>query len=144
MMPVGLRSLGRSAIHPPANFAKLENPSETPSITPSANAGAPKLARNAGRIAVAASWPQSENKLARPMPKTPRVSQRCGGGGVAGFGEAGDETFMVYRPTVSESRCHPRARQPKPREEVPPHRKCARPKCGVPRGRATRSARTND
>ncbi len=42
MIPVGLRSLGRSAIHPPANFAKLERPSETPSITPSANAGAPK------------------------------------------------------------------------------------------------------
>src|SRR5271154_3170344 len=76
MIPVGLRSVGRSAIQPPASFAKLESPSETPSITPSANAGAPRLARNAGRIAVAASWPQSENKLARPMPQTPFVSQR--------------------------------------------------------------------
>src|SRR5580704_9436443 len=77
-MPVGLRHLGRSAIQPPASFAKLDRPSETPSITPSAKAGAPKLARNAGRIEVAASCPQSENKLAKPMPKTPRVSQRFG------------------------------------------------------------------
>src|SRR6202034_61046 len=77
-MPVGLRHLGRSAIHPPASFAKLQSPSETPSITPSANAGAPRLARNAGRIEVAASCPQSENRLARPMPNTPRVSQCFG------------------------------------------------------------------
>src|ERR1700728_1126051 len=77
-MPVGLRHLGRSAIHPPASFAKLESPSETPSITPSANAGAPRLARNAGRIEVAASCPQSENRLAKPMPSTPRVSHRFG------------------------------------------------------------------
>src|SRR5580704_2177588 len=74
-MPVGLRHLGRSAIQPPASFAKLESPSETPSITPNAYAGPPRLARNAGRIAVAASWPQSENRLARPIPSTPRVSQ---------------------------------------------------------------------
>src|SRR5271154_5372595 len=76
MNPAGLRHCWLSAIHPPPNFAKLERPSETPSITPRANAGAPMLARNAGRIAVAASWPQSENKLARPMPQTPFVSQR--------------------------------------------------------------------
>src|SRR5277367_5478528 len=79
-IPVGLRHLGRSAIQPPASFAKLERPSDTPSITPSANAGAPRLARNAGRIAVAASCPQSEKRLASPMPSTPRVSHRfCGG-----------------------------------------------------------------
>src|ERR1700735_5884593 len=78
-MPVGLRHFGRSAIQPPARLAKLERPSETPSITPSANAGAPRLARNAGRIAVAASCPQSENRLARPIPSTPRVSQRFWG-----------------------------------------------------------------
>src|SRR5579864_2491029 len=76
MMPVGLRSEGRSAIQPPASFAKLDNPSETPSIMPSATAGAPRLARNAGRIDVAASCPQSDNRLARPMPSTPRVSHR--------------------------------------------------------------------
>src|ERR1700734_437992 len=77
-MPVGLRHLGRSAIQPPASFAKLEKPSETPSITPSAKAGAPRLARNAGRIEVAASCPQSEKRLASPIPITPRVSQRFG------------------------------------------------------------------
>src|ERR1700722_15011858 len=78
-MPVGLRHLGRSAIQPPASFAKLEKPSETPSITPSAKAGAPRLARNAGRIEVAASCPQSEKRLASPIPITPRVRQRfCG------------------------------------------------------------------
>src|ERR1700683_4680988 len=74
-MPVGLRYRGWSAIHPPASLAKLERPSETPSITPSAAAGAPRLARKAGRIDVAASCPQSEKRLARPMPSTPRVSQ---------------------------------------------------------------------
>src|SRR5580700_6861200 len=79
-MPVGLRHLGRSAIQPPASFAKLERPSETPSITPSAKAGAPRLARNAGRIEVAASWPQSEKRLASPIPITPGVSQRFGKG----------------------------------------------------------------
>src|ERR1700736_3356816 len=78
-MPVGLRQAGRSAIHPPASFAKLERPSEIPSITPSAYAGAPRLARNAGRIEVAASCPHSENRLARPMPSTPRVNQRFEG-----------------------------------------------------------------
>src|SRR6202050_1900047 len=78
-MPVGLRHAGRSAIQPPASFAKLERLSETPSITPSATAGAPRLARNAGRIAVAASCAQSEKRLARPMPRTPRVSQRFEG-----------------------------------------------------------------
>src|SRR5271155_1181309 len=78
-MPVGLRHFGRSAIQPPASFAKLEKPSDTPSITPSATAGAPRLARNAGRIAVPASCPQSEKRLARPMPRTPRVSQRFDG-----------------------------------------------------------------
>src|SRR5271170_1598876 len=71
----GLRSLGRSAIHPPANFAKLAMPSETPSMIPSATGGAPMLAKNAGRIAVAVSCPQSENKLPRPSPSTPRVNQ---------------------------------------------------------------------
>src|SRR5262249_28050570 len=35
---------------------------------------------DAGRMAVAASWPQSEKRLARPMPRTPRVSQRFEGG----------------------------------------------------------------
>src|SRR5215469_7395655 len=79
-MPVGLRQRGRSAIQPPASFAKLERPSDTPSITPRAAAGAPRLARNAGRIDVAASCPQSEKRLARPTPSTPRVSQRfCAG-----------------------------------------------------------------
>src|ERR1700732_4133358 len=77
-MPVGLRHFGRSAIQPPASFAKLEKTSDTPSITPSAKAGAPRLARNAGRIEVAASWPQSEKRLASPIPITPRVSQRFG------------------------------------------------------------------
>src|SRR3984957_8137481 len=72
----GLRHAGRSAIQPPAIFAKLATPSETPSITPSATGGAPMLARKAGRIAVAVSCPQSENKLPRPSPRTPRVSQR--------------------------------------------------------------------
>ena len=33
------------------------------------------LARNAGRIEVAASCPQSEKRLASPMPNTPRVTQ---------------------------------------------------------------------
>ncbi len=80
-MPVGLRHAGRSAIQPPASFAQLERPSETPSITPSAYAGAPRLAINAGKIAVAASCPQSEKRLASPMPSTPRVSQRFEGGG---------------------------------------------------------------
>src|SRR5271163_1302849 len=110
MMPVGLRNCGRSAIQPPANFAKLESPSETPSITPSANAGAPRLARNAGRIAVAASWPQSENRLARPMPRTPRVSQGFGGDIGAG-GDAGEEAFMVRAPPVSAPRLPQRARR---------------------------------
>src|SRR5271170_2250318 len=75
-MAVGRLHRGRSAIKPPASFAKLDRPSDTPSITPSATAGAPRLARNAGRIAVPASCPQSEKRLARPMPSTPRVSQR--------------------------------------------------------------------
>src|SRR5271156_543616 len=108
MIPVGLRSVGRSAIQPPASFAKLESPSETPSITPSANAGAARLARNAGRIAVAASWPQSENKLARPMPSTPRVSQSFGGDIGAGR-DAGEEAFMVRVSPVSA----PPLRQPR-------------------------------
>src|ERR1700678_1876487 len=119
MMPVGLRSLGRSAIQPPANFAKLDSPSETPSITPSANAGAPRLARNAGRIAVAASWPQSENRLAMPMPSTPRVSQRCGGGCVAGFAEACEEFFMMCDLAVSEPSCRRLAQQPTEQKKVP-------------------------
>src|ERR1700722_3450206 len=72
----GLRNGGRSAIHPPASFAKLAMPSETPSMTPSATGGAPMLARNAGNIAVAVSCPQSENRLPSPSPSTPRVSQR--------------------------------------------------------------------
>src|ERR1700688_3181864 len=111
MMPVGLRSSGRSAIQPPANFGKLESPSETPSITPSAYAGAPRLARNAGRIAVAASWPQSENRLARPMPRTPRVSQRCGGA-VGRGGDAGEEALIGWRPyDVSEPSFRQRARR---------------------------------
>src|SRR5271169_1579824 len=75
-MPMGLRAWGRSASQPPASFAKLEKPSATPSMMPRATAGAPRLARNAGRREVAASWPQSEKRLARPMPRTPRVSQR--------------------------------------------------------------------
>src|SRR5271163_4699530 len=124
MMPVGLRSLGRSAIQPPANFAKLESPSETPSITPSANAGAPRLARNAGRIAVAASWPQSENKLARPMPKTPRLSQ--GFGGAIGPGrDAGEEAFMVRVSPVSAPPLRRRARRPMAQEMAQPRQKCA-------------------
>src|SRR5271167_525120 len=84
-MPTGFRRAGRSAIQPPANFAKLERPSETPSMIPSAYAGAPRLARNAGKIAVAASWPQSEKRLASPMPRTPRVSQRLDSGGLDFF-----------------------------------------------------------
>src|SRR5271168_1035833 len=76
----GLRQEGRSASQPPASLAKLARPSETPSITPRAKAGAPMLARKAGRIEVAASCPQSLNKLARPMPQTPLVSQRFEGG----------------------------------------------------------------
>src|ERR1700729_2904265 len=111
MMHVGLRKRGRSAIQPPANFAMLESPSETPSITPSANAGAPRLARNAGRIAVAASWPQSEKRLASPMPSTPRVSQLLGGGIGAGR-DAGEGTFMVHAPRVSAPRLRQRAPAP--------------------------------
>src|SRR5690348_18223778 len=75
-MPFGLRHAGRSAIHPPASFAKLERPSDIPSMTPSATAGAPRLARNAGSREVAASCPQSENRLANPIPSTPPVSHR--------------------------------------------------------------------
>src|ERR1035441_4127027 len=78
-MPAGFRHRGRSAINPPATFAKLESPSETPSMIPSATAGAPRPAKNAGRIDVAASCDQSENRLVRPIPRTPRVSQRFDG-----------------------------------------------------------------
>src|ERR1700678_4436097 len=122
MMPVGLRHLGRSAIQPPASVAKLERPSETPSITPSANAGAPRLARNAGRIAVAASCPQSENRLARPMPRTPRVSQRFAGAdelalelspifvtGISGRTDCEDVSWAHFR---SEARPRSRFSQP--------------------------------
>ncbi len=49
MMPVGLRSAGRSAIQPPANFAKLERPSETPSITPSANGRGAEAGQECGK-----------------------------------------------------------------------------------------------
>src|SRR5271154_6110920 len=81
---------------PPASFAKLDSPSETPSITPSATAGAPRLARNAGRIAVAASCPQSEKRLARPIPRTPRVSHRFEGGDEAE--DASEGSLMIVAP----------------------------------------------
>src|ERR1700690_2598582 len=97
-MPMGLRAWGRSASQPPASFAKLEKPSATPSMMPSATAGAPRVARNAGSREVAASWPQSEKRMARPMPRTPRVSQREGGA-VAGFVEMVD---MVQRLELSQ------------------------------------------
>jgi hypothetical protein len=77
---MGLRQRGRSASQPPASLATLEMPSETPSTTPRAKAGAPRLARKTGRMAVAASCPQSEKRLARPMPRTPRDIQDLAGG----------------------------------------------------------------
>src|SRR5580658_8141576 len=142
MMPVGLRKRGRSAIQPPANFAKLESPSETPSITPSANAGAPRPARNAGRIAVAASWPQSEKRLASPMPSTPRVSQLLGGGIGAGR-DAGEGTFMVHAPRVSAPRLRQRAPRPMAQEKEQPPRKYIRPTRAAHSDRATTPARAN-
>src|SRR5580704_3904956 len=126
---MGLRNFGRSAIHPPANFAKLERPSETPSITPSANAGAPRLTRNAGRIALAASCPQSDNKLDKPMPSTPRVSQLFGVDIEAG-GDAGEGTFMFRAPRVSAPRL--RSRGPLAKEKVQPRRRYIRPNRAAP------------
>src|SRR5208282_1768808 len=102
---------------PPASFAKLEKPSETPSMTPSATAGAPRLARNAGSIAVAASCPQSEKRLARPIPRTPRVSQRFGEEVVFADSLMFDSRSLIVRDTlgqpnstednVESSRCEP-------------------------------------
>ena len=59
-----------------AILAKLDNPSETPSINPSHAALAPIVARNAGITDVAISCDQSLNSDARPMPSTVRFSQR--------------------------------------------------------------------
>ncbi len=46
----GLRKCGRSATHPPASFAKLETPSATPSMIPSAYAGAPSPATKSAAV----------------------------------------------------------------------------------------------
>src|SRR5271157_2343972 len=48
-----------------------------PSINPSHAADAPRVARKAGKTAVAVSWAQSLNKEAKPTPKTVRLSQRA-------------------------------------------------------------------
>jgi len=52
--------------------------SETPSVGPSADAGAPNVeVRTLGSSAVGISWPASDNKLAVPMPATSGLSQRA-------------------------------------------------------------------
>jgi hypothetical protein len=57
-------------------LAKLDSPSETPSIKPSHAAATPIVARNAGITVVAISCDQSLNNDASPMPSTVPFSQR--------------------------------------------------------------------
>ncbi len=54
---------------------KLDSPSATPSIRPSAAGGAPIAARNSGRTEVPASWPKSDRKRLTARPTTFRLSQ---------------------------------------------------------------------
>src|SRR5439155_8084203 len=57
-------------------LTKLDNPSDTPSITPSHAAATPIVARNVGRTVVAISCDQSLNKDASPTPSTVRFNHR--------------------------------------------------------------------
>ena len=73
---VVLRRSGSSASAPPPSLATPPSPSASPSITPSAAAGAPSvLVRKAGSRAVGTSWPRSASRLAPPIATTPRFSQ---------------------------------------------------------------------
>ena len=69
------RRSGSSASAPPPSRAAPAAPSASPSINPSAAAGAPSVdVSRLGNSAVGTSWPTSDNRLARPMPATPCVS----------------------------------------------------------------------
>ena len=57
-------------------MAKLDSPSETPSMSPIQAAATPMVARNAGIAAVAISCDQSLHSDASPMPRTVRFSHR--------------------------------------------------------------------
>jgi hypothetical protein len=56
-------------------LAKLDNPSDTPSIKPSHAAAPPIVAKNAGITVVAISCDQSLKSDASPIPSTVRFSQ---------------------------------------------------------------------
>ena len=73
---VVLRRSGSSASAPPPSLATPPSPSASPSITPSAAAGAPSvLVRKAGSSAVGTSYPRSASRLEPPIATTPRFSQ---------------------------------------------------------------------
>src|SRR5208283_156380 len=59
-----------SAKYPENSFTKLDAPSLSPSITPRAYTGAPRMIKNEGRSTVTVSYPRSPKKLARPAPRT--------------------------------------------------------------------------
>src|SRR5437016_1923269 len=73
---MGFRLPMRSEWKPIQSLMRLDAASDTPSITPSAAAPPPKVARNSGIVAVIISWPISENRLSIPIARTLRVSQR--------------------------------------------------------------------
>ena len=98
------RRPGSSDSAPPTKRPPPARPSEMPSRSPSAAAGAPRVVvTKLGIRAVGISWPTSARKLAVPMPPTPGVSHGRREDAVAVGGPAGASESLTRgrRPQIA-------------------------------------------